>query len=104
MEAFESSENKEALWSVFEREARRLIDAGADVIVPTVGIPMMLFGTEPGANVDGAPIANRCTVVIKAAGMAVKPRRLEGLGPSRIPQSGLALPSEQALRELLEHR
>ncbi|TFZ04556.1 aspartate/glutamate racemase family protein [Ramlibacter rhizophilus] len=104
MEAFRSPERKAALWQVFQREARVLIDAGADVIVPTGGIPMMLFGAEQGANVDGAPVVNGCTVVIKCAEMAVKLRRLEGLGPSRLPQSGFALPSDQTLREFLDHR
>ncbi len=104
MAAFDAPERREALWQVFQREARVLIDAGADVIVPTGGIPMMLFGADPGANVDGAPIVNGCTVVIKAAEMAVKLRALEGLGASRTPQSGFGLPSAQALREFLEHR
>jgi hypothetical protein len=49
---------------------------GADTVVPTGGIPMMLFGNEPGANVDGAPIVNGVTVVVKAAEMAVKLKRL----------------------------
>jgi Asp/Glu/hydantoin racemase len=103
MEAFTAPAKKAELWTVFEREARRLIDAGADLIVPTGGIPMMLFGNEPGANVDGAPIVNGVTIVIKAAEMAVK---LKGLGfpiASRHPQSGFALPSPQALEEFLRH-
>lgn len=103
MEAFRSPQRKAQLWEVFEREARGLLDAGADVIVPTGGIPMMLFG-DPGANVDGAPIVNGCTVVIKAAEMAIKLRQLDGLGPSRAPQSGYTLPSEQTLREFDAHR
>jgi allantoin racemase len=103
MEAFRVPARRDALWTVFEREARRLLDAGADVIVPTGGIPMMLFGAERGANVDGAPIVNGCTVVIKAAEMAVKLRELEGLAPSRLPQSGFALPSQQTLDEFLGH-
>ena len=44
MEAFASPAKKSELQGLFEREARRLIDVGADVIVPTGGIPMMLFG------------------------------------------------------------
>jgi allantoin racemase len=91
------------LWAVFEREARTLLDAGADVIVPTGGIPMMLFGTQRGAHIDGAPIVNGVTVVVKAAEMAVKLRRLDGLGPSRRARSGYALPSEQVLDEFLNH-
>jgi allantoin racemase len=103
MEAFASPAKKAELQAVFEREARRLIDGGADVIVPTGGIPMMLFGTEAGANIDGAPIVNGVTVVIKAAEMAVKLKRLGGSVVSRHPQSGFALPSAQALEEFLRH-
>ena len=103
MEAFTSPAKKSELQAIFEREARRLIDGGADVIVPTGGIPMMLFGKEPGANVDGAPIVNGVTVVIKAAEMAVKLKRLGVSVASRIPQSGFALPSAQTLEEFLRH-
>jgi Asp/Glu/hydantoin racemase len=103
MEAFRSPERKAQLWSVFEREARGLIDAGADVIVPTGGIPMMLFGNAPNANIDGAPIVNGVTVVIKAAEMAIKLKRLGVPVISRIPQSGFALPSAQTLDEFLQH-
>lgn len=103
MAAFESPEKKAQLWEVFQREARRLLDDGADVIVPTGGIPMMLFGAERGANVDGAPIVNGVTVVVKAAEMAVRLRQLEGLEVSRVPHSGFALPSQQALDEFLSH-
>ena len=103
MEAFTSPAKKSELQAIFEREARRLIDGGADVIVPTGGIPMMLFGQEPDANVDGAPIVNGVTVVIKAAEMAVKLKRLGVPVVSRIPQSGFALPSAQTLDEFLRH-
>jgi allantoin racemase len=103
MEAFTSPAKKSELQAIFEREARRLIDNGADVIVPTGGIPMMLFGNEPDANVDGAPIVNGVTVVIKAAEMAVKLKRLGVPLTSRIPQSGFALPSAQTLDEFMHH-
>jgi Asp/Glu/hydantoin racemase len=103
MEAFESPAKKSELQAIFDREARRLIDAGADVIVPAGGIPMMLFGTDPNANVDGAPIVNGVTVVIKAAEMAVKLKRLGVPVVSRIPQSGFALPSDKTLGEFLNH-
>src|SRR4029078_3726520 len=103
MEAFTSPAKKSELQAIFEREARRLIDNGADVIVPTGGIPMMLFGNEPDGNVDGAPIVNGVTVVIKAAEMAVKLKRLGVPLTSRIPQSGFALPSAQTLDEFMRH-
>jgi Asp/Glu/hydantoin racemase len=103
MEAFESPAKKSEMQAIFEREARRLIDAGADVIVPAGGIPMMLFGTDSDAKVDGAPIVNGVTVVIKAAEMAVKLKRLGVPVVSRIPQSGFALPSDKTLGEFLNH-
>jgi allantoin racemase len=103
MEAFTSPAKKRELRTIFEYEARRLIEAGADIIVPAGGIPMMLFGNEAEANIDGAPIINGVTVVIKAAEMAVKLRRLGVPIASRHPQSGFALPSAQLLEEFLSH-
>jgi len=103
MEAFDVPAKKAELKAIFEREARRLIDDGADVIVPTGGIPMMLFGTDANANVDGAPIVNGVTVVIKTAEMAVRLKRLGVPVVSRIPQSGFALPSDKTLAEFLNH-
>lgn len=103
MQAFDDAATKARLQEIFLREARALLAAGADVIVPTGGIPMMLFGSEPGAHVDGAPVVNGCTVVVKAVEMAVKLRQLSGLGPSRRPGSGLALPNEQVLDEFMNH-
>ena len=103
MEAFVSPAKKLELRAVFEREARRLIDIGADVIVPTGGIPMMLFGAEPNANVDGAPMVNGVAVVIKSAEKAVKLRHLGVAVASRTLQSGFALPSSHTLDEFLNH-
>jgi len=64
---------------------------------------MMLFAGEPNANVDGAPVVNGVTVVIKAAEMAVRLKRLGIAVASRHPQSGFALPSVQAIDEFLSH-
>ncbi len=102
MAAFVDQDVRSRLHAVFVREARALLDAGADVIVPTGGIPMMLFAAEPGAQVDGAPVVNGIAVVVKAAEMAVKLRRLTGLGPSRLPASGYALPDQKTLTEFLD--
>jgi allantoin racemase len=59
-------------------------------------------GAKP-ARTHGAPVVNGVTVVIKAAEMAVKLRRLSGIGVSRIPQSGFALPNAKTLDEFLNH-
>ena len=76
-----------------------LLDAGADVIVPAGGLPMMLFGGA-GANIDGAPIVNGMTVIAKAAEMAVKLKQADGIGVSR--RSNFARAPEKALKEFLE--
>jgi hypothetical protein len=43
------------------------------------------------------------TVVVKAAEMAVKLRRLGALATSRVPHSGFALPDEKTLDEFMNH-
>ena len=94
----DSVEIKEMTWV----EVRSALQSGfTTVIVPTGGIPMMLFGAERGANVDGAPIVNGVSVVIKAAEMAVRLRQLDGLDASRVAHSGFALPTAQAREEFL---
>ena len=102
MEAFASAEKKAELEQVFVREARRLMDMGADVIVPTGGIPMMLFGA-PGAHVrrrahrqrrDRGPEGRRNGRETSPPGR---------LGTSRVAHSGFALPNEKTLDEFLNH-
>jgi len=90
-----------ALRAKFEREAEALLAAGADVIVPAGGLPMMLFATDRAATIGGAPIVNGVTVLVKAAEMAISLRGLCGLGVSR--KGNCAMPPDQALREFLEH-
>ena len=103
MDAFVDPDTRARLHEIFLREARALLADGADVIVPTGGIPMMLFAAEPGAQVDGAPVVNGVAVVVKAVEMAVKLRRLCGLGASRRAASGYALPDEQTVTEFMDH-
>ncbi|MGQ0653138.1 MAG: aspartate/glutamate racemase family protein, partial [Betaproteobacteria bacterium] len=81
--AFSEKAALDKLMTLWERECRALLDAGADVIVPAGGIPMMLFGGAPGANIDGAPIVNGMSVIAKAAEMAVKLKRDCGIAVSR---------------------
>ncbi|MEK6244710.1 MAG: aspartate/glutamate racemase family protein [Pseudomonadota bacterium] len=100
IDAFARKDAFDALLPKWERECRILLDAGADVIVPAGGLPMMLFGSERGANLDGAPIVNGITLVAKAAEMAVKLRRMAGMAAvSR--RSNYAKPPEKSLKEFL---
>lgn len=100
IDAFASEDAYARLYPKWERECRILLDAGADVIVPAGGLPMMLYGSKHGANLDGAPIVNGITLIAKAAETAVKLRRIGGMAAvSR--RSNYAKPPEKALREFL---
>ena len=100
IEAFASKAAFDKLHPLWERECRALLDAGADVIVPAGGIPMMLFGGAKGANIDGAPIVNGMTVIAKSAEMAVKLKQHGGIAVSR--RSNFARPPQKALDEFME--
>ena len=97
--AFASRKKYDELKPLWDRECRALLDAGADVIVPAGGLPMMLFGARRGANIDGAPIVNGMTVIAKAAEMAIKLRRDAGIAVSR--RSNYVRPPRKALDEFL---
>ena len=101
IQSFAAEEAKREMAPKWERECRILLDAGADVIVPAGGLPMMLFGAERGANIDGAPIVNGVTLIAKMAELAVRLRSQAGMfAVSR--RSNFAKPPEKALREFLE--
>ena len=97
VDAFATKEAFDALYPKWERECRVLLEAGADVIVPAGGLPMMLFG---GTSMDGAPVVNGMTVIAKTAEMTIKLRKLGAAVISR--RSNFAKPPEKALREFLE--
>ena len=97
IDAFASEDALRRLRPLWEKECKALLDAGADVIVPAGGLPMMLFG---GSEMDGAPVVNGITVIAKSAEMAVKLRQH---GAGRISRrSNYVHPPEKALKEFLE--
>jgi Asp/Glu/hydantoin racemase len=96
IDAFASEEAFRKLEPLWQRECRMLLDAGADVIVPAGGLPMMLFSGE----MDGVPVVNGITVIAKSAEMAIKLRTLGAGKVSR--RSNLAKPPDKALKEFLE--
>jgi len=72
MHALATEEGYTELPPKFQREGDHLLAAGADVIVPAGGLPMMRFGGRQDhrrlrIETDGAPIINGITVMIKAA-------------------------------------
>ncbi|HEX9395907.1 MAG TPA: aspartate/glutamate racemase family protein [Burkholderiales bacterium] len=96
IEAFASKKAFDKLKPKWERECRKLLDAGADVIVPAGGLPMMLFGGQ----FEGAPVVNGVTLLAKTAEMAVKLRQKTGMfSVSR--RSNFVHPPDKALKEFL---
>jgi len=95
IDAFARKEAFNKLKPKWERECRALLDAGADVIVPAGGLPMMLFSGE----IYGVPVVNGITLIAKSAEMAIKLRKLGAGLVSR--RSNFAKPPEKALQEFL---
>ncbi len=95
IDAFASEEAYRKLEPKWTRECRILLEAGADVIVPAGGLPMMLYAAQPGASIDGAPIVNGISVLAKTAEIFVK------LRTSVSRRSNFARPPDKALREFL---
>jgi allantoin racemase len=72
MAALTDQQTYAAVRDEFEAEVRPLVAAGAEVIIPAGGVPMMLFARERPFVVDGAPVLNGIAVVAKATEMALK--------------------------------
>jgi Asp/Glu/hydantoin racemase len=67
----------------FVEQVRPLVAAGAEVIIPAGGLPMLLFSREHGFTVDGAPVLSGIPQVAKAAEAALALTRLTGTVVSR---------------------
>tara|TARA_R110002124_G_scaffold131203_1_gene293327 strand:+ start:19283 stop:20056 length:774 start_codon:yes stop_codon:yes gene_type:complete len=82
--AFDDPEKINKVCEIFDRQATPLVDAGAEVLIPAGGIPMLLFSSIKGHRAGDAPIINGIPIVLKQAEVAVKLRRLTGLQVSRV--------------------
>jgi len=101
MQAFDGPALFEEVKRLFAEQARPLVAAGTDVLIPGGGIPMLLFSREHNHNVDGAPVINGIPIVVKMAELAVKLNRLTGLGVSRT--SDYVKPLPEVIEEFLTH-
>ena len=72
-----------ALAAIINTELKALVAAGAEVIIPAGGLPMLLFARERPFIIDEALVLNGIAVVAKAAEMALALRRLNGAVVSR---------------------
>jgi Asp/Glu/hydantoin racemase len=101
LKAYESDALADGVAELFERQAKPLVAQGVDVLIPGGGIPMLLFSRLVGHQVDGAPVINGIPIVVKMAEMAVKLRRLTGLGVSRV--SDFIKPPPDIIEEFMTH-
>ena len=83
MKAFTDKRAYAAVRSQFVAQVEPLIAAGAEVIVPAGGLPMLLFAREAPFVIEGAPVLNGIAVVAKAAEMALGLRAVTKVVVSR---------------------
>jgi Asp/Glu/hydantoin racemase len=67
----------------FVAQVGPLIEAGAEVIIPAGGLPMLLFARESPFVIDDAPVLNGIAIVVKATEMALALRSITNVVVSR---------------------
>jgi allantoin racemase len=83
MQAFTDDAAYAGVRAEFIEQVRPLVTAGAEVVIPAGGLPMLLFARECPFVIDGALVLNGIVTVAKAAEMAVSLHRLTGAAVSR---------------------
>jgi allantoin racemase len=83
MRAFTDEDTYARVRTDFIEQVRPLVAAGAEVILPAGGLPMLLFSRECPFAIDGALVLNGIAVAAKAAEMALALRKLTGSVVSR---------------------
>jgi hypothetical protein len=83
MRAFTDEESYARVRADFNEQVRPLVAAGAEVIIPAGGLPMLLFVRESPFIIDGALVLNGIAVAIKATEMALSLKSLTGTVVSR---------------------
>src|SRR5262249_8270534 len=83
MRAFTDDASYAQVRADFVEQVRPLVAAGAEVIIPAGGLPMLLFARERPFILHGAPVLNGIAAAAKAAATAPSLRRLTGPGVSR---------------------
>jgi Asp/Glu/hydantoin racemase len=99
--AYQSEELADDVVDLFAEQAKPLVTQGVDVLIPGGGIPMLLFSKLTDHSVEGAPVINGIPIVVKMAEMAVKLKRLTGLGTSRV--SDFIKPPPHIIEEFLNN-
>jgi len=99
MRAFEDDGVYQRVKEEFCREAEALALAGAEVVIPAGGLPMLLLAREPSLTVRQVVVLNGIAVVAAAAEAALKLFRQTGVAVSR--QGTFAKAPPEAIQEFL---
>jgi allantoin racemase len=99
MRALTDAAAADAVVRQFEEQARELVAAGAEVLIPAGGLPALVLRDRRDFTIDGAVVLNPTAVAAKQAEVALKLRVLDGTAPSRL--RTFAPPSAEALTEFL---
>src|SRR5262245_23375560 len=102
MRAFTDDASYGRVRADFVEQVRPLVAAGAEVIIPAGGLPMLLFARECPFAIDGALVLNGIAVVAKAAEMALALHRITGSVVSR--RGTYAKASAECIEEYLRGR
>ncbi len=102
MRAFTDEDSYARVYADFIEQVRPLVAAGAEVVIPAGGLPMLLFARECPFVIDGALVLNGIAVAVKAAEMALSLRRLTGAVVSR--RGTYAKASAACIEEYLQAR
>ncbi len=99
MSAFADEAAYAQVRTAFVEQVRPLVAAGAEVVIPAGGLPMLLFARECPFVVEDAVVLNGIATVAKAAEMALALRRLTGTVVSR--RGSYAKASPECVNEFL---
>ncbi|MBV8192401.1 MAG: hypothetical protein JOY64_00890 [Alphaproteobacteria bacterium] len=102
MKAFTDEAAYSTVRAQFVAQVKPLIAAGAEVIIPAGGLPMLLFAREKPFLIDDAPVLNGIAVVAKATEMALALRSITKVFVSR--RSTYAKAPAEAIAEFLAQR
>lgn len=99
MQAFGDDNVYQQVKEEFRRQVQPLVEAGAEVIIPAGGLPMLLLARENNFTIGGATVLNGIAVVAAMAEVALKLFRLTGVAASR--QGTFAKVPPEAIQEFL---
>jgi len=101
LEAYSDDEKAAEVKRLFEEQARPLVAAGTDVLIPGGGIPMLLFSKFRDHFVDGTPVINGIPIAVKMAEMMLGLRGLTGQFISRT--SDYVKVPDEIIEEFISH-